>query len=112
MKFESKYEYFLSRKCVLKERGREERETGERKRKRERGHCAAIRDNKAGIMTSQSSVYDHNKTKHNKTVCIFQGVYCILRYASNIVVLEFLRISLCNVLRAGGSYFNSFVLIS
>ena len=79
---------------------------------RERRHYAAIRDNKAGIMTFQFSVHDHNKTRHNKTLCIFHGVYCILRYVSNMVVLEFLRISLCNVLKVGSSYFISLVLIS
>ena len=28
-------------------------------------------------------LHNHSKAKHNKTVCIFLGIYCIIRYSPN-----------------------------
>ena len=30
-------------------------------------------------------LHNHNKAKHNKTVCIFLGIYCRLSYMANII---------------------------
>ena len=29
-------------------------------------------------------LHNHNKAKHNKTVCIFLGIYCILKHANSL----------------------------
>ena len=40
-------------------------------------------------------LHNHNKAKHNKTVCIFLGIYCIawISYSGVVVVVEYLSLA-------------------
>ena len=38
-------------------------------------------------------LHNHNKAKHNKTVCIFLGIYCILLISPSNTIVEFVLLS-------------------
>ena len=43
-------------------------------------------------------LHNHNKAKHNKTVCIFLGIYCMYYSLGNVIIFQMCYTSSCVVL--------------